>query len=72
MLQNACQDGMGGSASLELVEAKPLSADTRNGSGVQLRVDGIEISVEKGFDSTTLSEVLVLLKVRSCSGSAAR
>ena len=49
VLQKICQDGMGGSASLELVEVKPLSADTRNGSGVRLRVDGIEISVKKRF-----------------------
>ncbi len=42
------------------------------GSGIWLQVGGIEIAVEKGFDSTTLFEVLDLLKVRLCSGSAAR
>ena len=33
---------------------------------------GIEITVAKGFDGTTLSEVLNLLKARSCSASAVR
>ena len=33
---------------------------------------GIEITVTKGFDGTTLSEVLNLLKRQSCSASAAR
>ena len=60
------------SASLELVEVKSLQTDARNGSGIRLLVDGIEIAIEKGFDSTTLSEVLNLLKRRSCSASAAR
>ena len=36
------------------------------------QIDGIEIAVAKGFDGTTLSEVLNLLKARSCSASAAR
>lgn len=36
------------------------------GSGIRLLVDGVEISVDKGFDGTTLSEVLNLLKARSC------
>ena len=61
-----------GSASLELVEVKPLQTDARNGSGIRLLVDGIEVAIEKGFDGTTLSEVLNLLKRRSCSASAAR
>ena len=58
--------------SLELVEVKPLQTDARNGSGIRLLVDGIEIAIEKGFDGTTLSEVLNLLKARSCSASAVR
>ena len=71
-LEKARQDGVIGSASLELVEVKSLQTDSRNGSGIRLLVDGIEIAIEKGFDSTTLSEVLNLLKRRSCSASAAR
>ena len=71
-LEKARQDGVIGSASLELVEVKSLQTDARNGSGIRLLVDGIEIAIEKGFDSTTLSEVLNLLKRRSCSASAAR
>ena len=58
--------------SLELVEVKPLQTDARNGSGIRLLVDGTEIAIEKGFDGTTLSEVLNLLKARSCSASAVR
>lgn len=72
VLGKARQDGVIGSASLELVEVKSLQTDARNGSGIRLLVDGIEIAIEKGFDSTTLSEVLNLLKRRSCSASAAR
>ena len=71
-LEKARQDGVIGSASLELVEVKSLQTDARNGSGIRLLVDGIEIAIEKGFDSTTLSEVLNLLKRRSCSASAVR
>ena len=62
VLEKARQDGVIGSASLELVEVKSLQTDARNGSGIRLLVDGIEIAIEKGFDSTTLSEVLNLLK----------
>ena len=62
VLEKARQDGVIGSASLELVEVKPLQTDARNGSGIRLLVDGIEIAIEKGFDGTTLSEVLNLLK----------
>ena len=65
VLEKARQDGVIGSASLELVEVKSLQTDARNGSGIRLLVDGIEIAIEKGFDSTTLSEVLNLLKRRS-------
>ena len=72
VLEKARQDGAIGSASLELVEVKSLQTDARTGSGIRLLVDGIEIAIEKGFDSTTLSEVLNLLKRRSCSASAAR
>ena len=72
VLEKARQDGVIGSASLELVEVKSLQTDARNGSGIRLLVDGIEIAIEKGFDSTTLSEVLNLLKARSCSASAVR
>lgn len=72
VLEKARQDGAGDSASLELVEVTPLQRNARDGSGIRLLVDGIEIAVERGFDGTTLSEVLDLLKVRSCSASAAR
>ncbi|MGN0871915.1 MAG: hypothetical protein ACI4UV_12060, partial [Victivallales bacterium] len=72
VLQKTRQDGAGGSASLELVEVRPLQRNERDESGIRLLVDGIEISVEKGFDGTTLSEVLNQLKVRSCSASAVR
>ena len=72
VLEKSRQEGVIGSASLELVEVKSLQTDARNGSGIRLLVDGIEIAIEKGFDSTTLSEVLNLLKRRSCSASAAR
>ena len=72
VLEKARQDGVIGSTSLELVEVKPLQTDARNGSGIRLLVDGIEIAIEKGFDSTTLSEVLNLLTRQSCSASAVR
>ena len=72
VLQKARQDDASDPESLELGEVKPLQTDARNGSGIRLLVDGIEIAIEKGFDSTTLSEVLNLLKRRSCSASAAR
>ena len=42
VLEKARQDGAIGSASLELVEVKPLQTDARNGSGIRLLVDGIE------------------------------
>ena len=58
--------------SLELVEIKPLQTNASDSSGIRLLIDGIEITVTKGFDGTTLSEVLNLLKARSCSASAAR
>ena len=64
MLQKARQDDASDPESLELVEVKPLQTDARNGSGIRLLVDGIEIAIEKGFDGTTLSEVLNLLKAR--------
>ena len=87
VLQKARQDDASDPESLELVEVKPLQTDARNGSGIRLLVDGIEIAIEsgirllidgieiavaKGFDGTTLSEVLNLLKRQSCSASAAR
>ena len=72
VLQKAHQNGESDLEKLEQIEVKPLPADTRNGSGVRLWFDGIEISVEKGVDGSTLSEVLNLLKARSCSASAAR
>ena len=72
MLEKTRQDGASAPESLELVEVKPLQTDARNGSGIRLLFNGIEIAVEKGFDGTTLSEVLNLLKARSCSASAAR
>ena len=72
VLQKARHADVGDSESLELVEVKPLQTDARNGSGIRLLVDGIEIAIEKGFDGATLSEVLNLLKRQSCSASAAR
>ena len=57
---------------LELVEIKPLQTNANDNSGIRLLIDGIEIAVAKGFDGTTLSEVLNLLKRQSCSASAAR
>ena len=72
VLQKARQDGANDSAALELVEVNPLQTKARDGSGIRLAVDGIEIALSKGFDGPTLSEVLDLLKVRSCSGSAAQ
>ena len=44
VLEKVRQDGVIGSASLELVEVKPLQTDARNGSGIRLLVDGIEIA----------------------------
>ena len=70
--QKTSQDGANNSAALELVEVNPLQTKARDGSGIRLVVDGIEIALSKGFDGPTLSEVLDLLKVRSCSGSAAQ
>ena len=72
VLEKARQDGVIGSASLELVEIKPLQTNASDSSGIRLLIDGIEIAVTKGFDGTTLSEVLNLLKRQSCSASAAR
>ena len=72
VLEKARQDGVIGSASLELVEIKPLQTNANDNSGIRLLIDGIEIAIEKGFDGTTLSEVLNLLKRQSCSASAAR
>ena len=72
VLQKARQDGANDSAALVLVEVNPLQTKARDGSGIRLVVDGIEIAIEKGFDGTTLSEVLNLLKRQSCSASAAR
>ena len=72
VLQKARQDGANDSAALELVEVNPLQTNASDSSGIRLLIDGIEIAVAKGFDGTTLSEVLNLLKARSCSASAAR
>ena len=72
VLQKTSQDGANDSAALELVEVNPLQTKARDGSGIRLLIDGIEIAVAKGFDGTTLSEVLNLLKARSCSASAVR
>lgn len=54
---------------LELVE---VSAASPGGSGVSLKAGGVEISLEKGFDGTTLLELLKLLGEMPCSVSAAR
>ena len=72
VLQKARQADTGESESLELVEIAPSLTGSKNESGIRLLFNGIEIAVEKGFDGTTLSEVLNLLKGRSCSASAAR
>ena len=81
VLQKARQDEASTPESLELVEIKPLQklveikplqTNASDSSGIRLLIDGIEITVAKGFDGTTLSEVLNLLKARSCSASAAR
>ena len=72
VLEKARQDDVSDPESLELVEIKPLQTNASDNSGIRLLIDGIEIAVAKGFDSTTLSEVLNLLKARSCSASAAR
>ena len=72
VLQKARQADTGESESLELVEIKPLQTNASDSSGIRLLIDGIEITVAKGFDGTTLSEVLNLLKARSCSASAVR
>lgn len=70
VLQKARQAESTESEPLELVEVGSLIAGSRTGSGILLQVDGIEISVDKGFDVPTLSEVLNLLKAWSCSASA--
>lgn len=58
---------------LEMVEVREATADkTGSLSGVKLTTCGIEIDVEKGFDSATLREVLSLIGGLSCSVSAAR
>ena len=72
VLQKARQDDASTHESLELVEIKPLLTNASDSSGIRLQIDGIEIAVAKGFDGTTLSEVLNLLKRQSCSASAAR
>ena len=66
------QDDASDPESLELVEIKPLQTNASDNSGIRLLIDGIKIAIEKGFDGTTLSEVLNLLKRQSCSASAAR
>ncbi len=58
---------------LEMVEvagSDACSGDNR--SGVSLRANGIEIDVEKGFDSATLREVLNLIGRQPCLVSAAQ
>ena len=65
VLEKARQDDVSDPESLELVEIKPLQTNANDNSGIRLLIDGIEIAIEKGFDGTTLSEVLNLLK-RQC------
>ena len=72
MLEKARQYDASDPELLELVEIKPLQTNASDSSGIRLLIDGIEIAIEKGFDGTTLSEVLNLLKRQSCSASAAR
>ena len=72
VLEKARQDDASAPELLELVEIKPLQTNASDSSGIRLLIDGIEIAVAKGFDGTTLSEVLNLLKARSCSASAVR
>ena len=67
VLEKARQDDVSDPESLELVEIKPLQTNANDNSGIRLLIDGIEIAVAKGFDGTTLSEVLNLLKRQSCS-----
>ena len=62
VLEKARQDDVSDPESLELVEIKPLQTNANDNSGIRLLIDGIEIAVAKGFDGTTLSEVLNLLK----------
>ena len=69
VLEKARQDDVSDPESLELVEIKPLQTNANDNSGIRLLIDGIEIAVAKGFDGTTLSEVLNLLKRQSCSAS---
>ena len=70
VLEKERQDGASGSASLALVAVKLLQTEARNGAGIRLPVDGIEIAAAKGFNCSTLSEELNLLKGRSCAASA--
>ena len=65
VLEKARQDDVSDPESLELVEIKPLQTNANDNSGIRLLIDGIEIAVAKGFDGTTLSEVLNLLKRQS-------
>jgi hypothetical protein len=51
-----------GKNELELVELKaPRASLTRKNSGVRVKVSGVEILLEKDFDSSSLSEVLKVL-----------
>ena len=54
---------------LELVEVSVTVSGT---SGVSLKAGGVEICLEKGFDGTTLLELLNLLGETPCSSSAVR
>ncbi|MGN0870833.1 MAG: IS66 family insertion sequence element accessory protein TnpA [Victivallales bacterium] len=72
LLQKSRPDDTNASEPLELVEVAPSIAGSGNAFGIRLLVNGIEIAVEKGFDGATLSEVLNLLKARSCSALVAR
>ncbi len=55
---------------VEVADADVCSGDNR--SGVRLTACGIEIDVEKGFDSATLKEVLNLIGRQPCLVSAAQ
>lgn len=60
-------------APLELVEVtEPARGAAGDGSGVGLKLGGIEVVLEKGFDSATLLEVLKLLREAPCSAPAVR
>ena len=58
---------------LDFVEVTlPETGELNRGSGVKIYSNGVEVHVEKNFDRGTLSQVLEVLRVLPCSGSAER